>query len=155
MHPPVLLLELWPYRTFHAGADSQRAMAEKRVLIGVTGSVAAIKIPELVQQLLQISSMKERWLIKFGVVHKPDNDPISFVQPQLDVQLVATKSALHFFDPTALPVKCHIDEEEWVRIKMYTVPSLNSHRPAPLQERNLKGLAHETIPLLSFDYYFF
>ena len=35
-------------------------MAEKRVLIGVTGSVAAIKIPELVQQLLQISSMKER-----------------------------------------------------------------------------------------------
>ena len=34
---------------------------------------------------------------------------------QLDVQVVATKSALHFFEPSALPVKCHIDEEEWVR----------------------------------------
>ena len=35
-------------------------MAEKKVMIGVTESVAAIKIPELVRQLRKISSMKER-----------------------------------------------------------------------------------------------
>ena len=31
---------------------------EKKVLIGVTGSVAAIKLQELVQQLLQMNSLK-------------------------------------------------------------------------------------------------
>ena len=34
---------------------------------------------------------------------------------QLDVQVIATKHALHFFDPSLLPVKCHVDQEEWVR----------------------------------------
>ena len=99
-------------------------MAEKRVLIGVTGSVAAIKIPELVQQLMQIDSMKERWFITLVsstqlIIPVHMHDMLS-LQPhvQLDVQLVATKSALHFFDPTSLPVKCHIDEEEWVRISV-------------------------------------
>ena len=34
---------------------------------------------------------------------------------QLDVQVITTKHALHFFDPSLLSVKCHVDEEEWVR----------------------------------------
>lgn len=60
-------------------------------------------------------------MINFGVKHTTDISvrTIFSLQPQLDVQLVATKSALHFFDPTSLPVKCHIDEEEWVRITVY------------------------------------
>ena len=33
-------------------------MSEKKVLIGVTGSVAAIKLQELVQLLLQVDSVK-------------------------------------------------------------------------------------------------
>ncbi len=37
-------------------------------------------------------------------------------QVQLEIQVVATKASLHFFDITKLPVKCYTDEEEWVII---------------------------------------
>ena len=30
--------------------------------------------------------------------------------------MVATKAGLYFFDASALPVKCHTDEDEWVGI---------------------------------------
>ena len=35
---------------------------------------------------------------------------------QLDVEVVATKRATHFFDSTRLGCKCHLDEDEWVGI---------------------------------------
>ncbi|MEZ6142654.1 MAG: flavoprotein [Zavarzinella sp.] len=60
------------------------------VLLGVTGSVAAIKTPELVQLLLEAGH---------------------------EVQVVTTHSALYFFDPASLnthrTVRLITDEDEW------------------------------------------
>ena len=64
-------------------------------------------------------------------MHISDRSTMFLFQPQLNVQLVATKSALHFFDPTSLPVKCHIDEEEWVRIIQIIVGPCSCSPSAP------------------------
>ncbi len=58
-----------------------------RVLLGVTGSVAAIRTPPLVEALL-------------GAGH--------------EVQVVATRAALYFFDPAGITsARVHRDEDEW------------------------------------------
>lgn len=33
---------------------------------------------------------------------------------QLNVQVVSTQSALHFFDPKEILVKCYTDADEWI-----------------------------------------
>ena len=33
---------------------------------------------------------------------------------QVQVQVVATRASLHFFEPQKLPVKCWTDSDEWV-----------------------------------------
>ena len=33
---------------------------------------------------------------------------------QVEVKVVSTQKALHFFDAAKLPVTCHTDSEEWV-----------------------------------------
>lgn len=58
-----------------------------RVLVGVTGSVAALKLPLLVFQLLQL--------------------------PGVDVRVVTTEHATHFFKPAEVPVKIYSDKDEW------------------------------------------
>jgi phosphopantothenoylcysteine decarboxylase len=81
----------------------------KNVLVGVTGSVAAIKVPELVQKLTGFNGLEvsdthfDCYLEKINVLFL-----------QLNVQVVTTKAALHFFNAEAIPVKCYKDEEEWV-----------------------------------------
>uniref|UniRef100_A0A8C5EPY8 Phosphopantothenoylcysteine decarboxylase n=1 Tax=Gouania willdenowi TaxID=441366 RepID=A0A8C5EPY8_GOUWI len=57
------------------------------VLVGVTGSVAALKLPQLVSQLLQL--------------------------PQVDVRVVTTEHAQHFYDPSEVSVKIYSDNDEW------------------------------------------
>ena len=56
------------------------------ILLGVTGSVAAIYTPELTDDLRQAGH---------------------------EVRVVATKSALYFFDPAKLTVPLILDEDEW------------------------------------------
>src|ERR1700687_4691935 len=56
------------------------------VLLGVTGSVAAIKVPALCEQLTKAGHA---------------------------VQVVATRAALYFFSPAELTVPVHRDEDEW------------------------------------------
>ncbi|XP_061078663.1 phosphopantothenoylcysteine decarboxylase isoform X1 [Conger conger] len=58
-----------------------------RVLVGVTGSVAALKLPLLVSQLLEL--------------------------PGVDVQVVATAHATHFYSPEEVPVRIYTDKDEW------------------------------------------
>jgi phosphopantothenoylcysteine decarboxylase len=61
-----------------------------RVLLGVTGSVAAIKTPELVRALIEAGH---------------------------EVKVVATPRAVYFFDPESVPPGILIrDEDEWPRI---------------------------------------
>ncbi len=58
----------------------------RNILLGVTGSVAAIKVPELYNELKNIG---------------------------YDVKVVATKSGKYFLDRIQEKVPCHFDEEEW------------------------------------------
>lgn len=57
------------------------------VLVGVTGSVAALKLPLLVSQLLQL--------------------------PEVDVRVVTTEHAKHFYNPAEISVKVYSDKDEW------------------------------------------
>ncbi|KAM7414639.1 hypothetical protein PAMA_019452 [Pampus argenteus] len=57
------------------------------VLVGVTGSVAALKLPLLVSQLLQL--------------------------PGVDVRVVTTEHAKHFYNAAEVPVKLYSDKDEW------------------------------------------
>eukprot|EP00047_Mylnosiga_fluctuans_P022099 m.113573 g.113573 ORF g.113573 m.113573 type:complete len:250 (+) comp9137_c0_seq4:1134-1883(+) len=70
-------------------ADVRRGASARRprVLVGVTGSVAAIKLPELVQLL----------------------------QADYEVAVVCTEHSKHFFDAAAIAVACtlHTDADEW------------------------------------------
>ncbi|XP_071260554.1 phosphopantothenoylcysteine decarboxylase isoform X1 [Salvelinus alpinus] len=58
-----------------------------RVLVGVTGSVAALKVPLLVSQLLEL--------------------------PGVDVRVVTTEHAKHFYDPAEVAVRVYSDANEW------------------------------------------
>ncbi|KAG9489509.1 phosphopantothenoylcysteine decarboxylase [Eleutherodactylus coqui] len=58
-----------------------------RVLVGVTGSVAALKLPVLVSGLLQI--------------------------PEVEVQVVTTERAKHFYNIQDIPVPIYSDDDEW------------------------------------------
>ncbi|OAV91455.1 hypothetical protein, variant 1 [Puccinia triticina 1-1 BBBD Race 1] len=73
--------------------EEQSKPGKLNVLIGTSGSVATIKLPTIVQELSKYE--------------------------MLEVQVVTTPSALHFFEPSQLvtakgePVKVWTDEEEW------------------------------------------
>lgn len=77
------------------------------VLIGVTGSVAALKLPLLVSELLQISGV--------------------------DVRVVTTEHAQHFYNSVDVPVKIYSDADEW---------ELWKHRSDPVLHIELRRWAH-------------
>ncbi|XP_066491859.1 phosphopantothenoylcysteine decarboxylase isoform X2 [Tiliqua scincoides] len=70
-----------------------------RILIGVTGSVAALKLPLLVLELLKI--------------------------PSLEVRVVTTENAKHFYNPQEVPVPLYSDTDEWQLWKGRTDPVLH------------------------------
>lgn len=69
------------------------------VLVGVTGSVAALKLPLLVSQLLQLTGV--------------------------DVRVVTTEHAKHFYNPSDVPVKVYSDKDEWELWKQRSDPVLH------------------------------
>lgn len=77
-------------------------MEEKNILIGCTGSVASLKIPILVKELLE----KNR---------------------NFKIQIITTEHAKHFFKETELPenVKLWSDEDEWSSWKNHGDPVLH------------------------------
>ncbi|XP_067056441.1 phosphopantothenoylcysteine decarboxylase-like isoform X2 [Acropora muricata] len=60
----------------------------KNILIGVTGSVASVKLSRLVEELL-------------------------LLQPKPNIQVIATDHSTHFFDEEKIPVKVYRDRDEW------------------------------------------
>uniref|UniRef100_A0A3P8U0H4 Phosphopantothenoylcysteine decarboxylase n=1 Tax=Amphiprion percula TaxID=161767 RepID=A0A3P8U0H4_AMPPE len=68
-------------------ADLLESPGTFRVLVGVTGSVAALKLPLLVSQLLQL--------------------------PGVDVRVVTTEHAKHFYNAAEVSVKIYTDKDEW------------------------------------------
>lgn len=81
---------------FNSTASSS---SQFRVLVGVTGSVAALKLPLLVARLLEL--------------------------PGVDVQVVATDHATHFFSPEEIPVRIYSDKDEWQMWKRRSDPVLH------------------------------
>ncbi|KAL4005756.1 hypothetical protein ACER0C_005469 [Sarotherodon galilaeus] len=69
------------------------------VLVGVTGSVAALKLPLLVSQLLELSGV--------------------------DVRVVTTEHAKHFYNPAEVSVKIYSDKDEWELWKQRSDPVLH------------------------------
>ncbi|KAM4733680.1 phosphopantothenoylcysteine decarboxylase [Anableps anableps] len=67
--------------------DLSKSYGTFRVLVGVTGSVAALKLPVLVSELLQL--------------------------PGMDVRVVTTEHAKHFYNPSDVSVKIYTDKDEW------------------------------------------
>ncbi|XP_008155276.2 phosphopantothenoylcysteine decarboxylase isoform X1 [Eptesicus fuscus] len=70
-----------------------------RVLVGVTGSVAALKLPLLVSKLLDI--------------------------PGVEVAVVTTERAKHFYSPQDIPVTLYSDKDEWEMWKCRSDPVLH------------------------------
>ncbi|XP_028630295.1 phosphopantothenoylcysteine decarboxylase isoform X6 [Grammomys surdaster] len=69
------------------------------VLVGVTGSVAALKLPLLVSKLLDI--------------------------PGLEVTVVTTERAKHFYSTQDVPVTLYSDADEWEMWKRRSDPVLH------------------------------
>ncbi|XP_056137603.1 phosphopantothenoylcysteine decarboxylase [Lampris incognitus] len=81
------------------GPDLLSLPGEFRVLVGVTGSVAALKLPLLVSQLLQL--------------------------PGVDVRVVTTEHAKHFYDVTEVGVRVYSDKDEWEQWTQRSDPVLH------------------------------
>uniref|UniRef100_A0A8C7ZW44 Phosphopantothenoylcysteine decarboxylase n=1 Tax=Oryzias sinensis TaxID=183150 RepID=A0A8C7ZW44_9TELE len=79
--------------------ESLNSSGNFRVLVGVTGSVAALKLPALVDQLLQL--------------------------PGVDVRVVTTEHAKHFYNHAEVAVKIYSDKDEWELWKQRTDPVLH------------------------------
>ncbi|XP_065830101.1 phosphopantothenoylcysteine decarboxylase-like [Oscarella lobularis] len=96
-----------------------------RVLLGCTGSVASIKVPDLCQKLVAIGT---------------------------DVRVIATEHAVHFFDPSSLDpsVRLYRDADEWTTWNRMHDPVLHIELRrwadamviAPLDANTLSKLAH-------------
>ncbi|XP_028921640.1 phosphopantothenoylcysteine decarboxylase [Ornithorhynchus anatinus] len=69
------------------------------ILVGVTGSVAALKLPLLISGLLEI--------------------------PMLEVAVVTTERAKHFYSPDAIPTTLYSDADEWEMWKGRSDPVLH------------------------------
>ncbi|XP_074488926.1 phosphopantothenoylcysteine decarboxylase isoform X2 [Sebastes fasciatus] len=84
---------------FDVKSDLLTSCGTFRVLVGVTGSVAALKLPLLVTQLLQL--------------------------PGVDVRVVTTEHAKHFYNPAEVSVKIYSDKDEWELWTQRTDPVLH------------------------------
>ncbi|XP_060779844.1 phosphopantothenoylcysteine decarboxylase isoform X2 [Neoarius graeffei] len=106
------------------------------VLLGVTGSVAALKLPLLVSQLLEI--------------------------PGIELRVVTTDHATHFFKVAEVPVRVYTDQDEWetciVRAwdmsrPLLFCPAMNTamwqHPITAQQVAKLQGFGYVEIPCIS------
>ncbi|XP_015728050.1 phosphopantothenoylcysteine decarboxylase isoform X1 [Coturnix japonica] len=83
----------------HAETSPSVPREKFHVLVGVTGSVAALKLPLLISGLLEI--------------------------PGLEVKVVTTERAKHFYNPQEIPVTLYSDEDEWQLWKGRSDPVLH------------------------------
>ncbi|XP_067358736.1 phosphopantothenoylcysteine decarboxylase isoform X1 [Channa argus] len=79
--------------------DLQKSQGEFCILIGVTGSVAALKLPILVSQLRLLSGV--------------------------DIRVVTTEYAKHFYNPEEVSTKIYSDKDEWKLWRQRSDPVLH------------------------------
>ncbi|XP_071964042.1 phosphopantothenoylcysteine decarboxylase-like [Antedon mediterranea] len=80
-------------------SETVKKPVQQRVLVGCTGSVAAIKIPQIITELCKLN--------------------------QVDVQVVCTNHSTHFFNPDELDVRLFRDEDEWTTWSKISDPVLH------------------------------
>ena len=119
---------------------STTTLRPRHVLIGATGSVASIKIPTLIQQLLA-----------------------SFNDGDVEVRVVATDAAMHFFKASDIkPIEVLTDAREWQEWKRISDPVLHIELRnwadicviAPLDANTLAKLANGLCDNLLVCFYF-
>ncbi|XP_064312875.1 phosphopantothenoylcysteine decarboxylase isoform X2 [Phalacrocorax carbo] len=88
-----------PEPGFPAQKSSSVLQKKSCILLGVTGSVAALKLPLLITELLKI--------------------------PGLEVKVVTTERAKHFYNVQEIPVTLYSDEDEWQLWKGRSDPVLH------------------------------
>lgn len=106
------------------------------ILIGATGSVASIKVPQIVEKLSQLKI--------------PVKDVIPERQRSIHVRVIATEHAKHFFNPKDLSVLVYEDSDEWACWKGRSDPVLHIELRkwadvlviAPLDANTLSKLAN-------------
>ncbi|KFV63737.1 Phosphopantothenoylcysteine decarboxylase, partial [Dryobates pubescens] len=98
-----------------AGRSSSVPQKRYHVLVGVTGSVAALKLPLLVAELLKI--------------------------PGLEVKVVTTERAKHFYSAQEIPVTLYSDEDEWQGSSLCSAPQLWRGRSDPVLHIELRRWA--------------
>ncbi|XP_030354257.1 phosphopantothenoylcysteine decarboxylase isoform X2 [Strigops habroptila] len=116
-----------------AGNCSSMPQRNYHVLVGVTGSVAALKLPLLVAELLKITG--------------------------LEVKVVTTERAKHFYNAQEIPVPLYSDEDEWqtcvirawdLSKPLFFCPAMNTamwEHPLTAQHvEQLKGFGYTEIP---------
>lgn len=82
------------------------ASGKKNLLMGVTGSVATIKIVPIVTQLLPVRQENTMYTM---------SPPHLTSYQTFNIRLVTTKRALHFFKPADIPRAVQVlqDDDEW------------------------------------------
>ncbi|XP_062468194.1 phosphopantothenoylcysteine decarboxylase isoform X2 [Pezoporus occidentalis] len=116
-----------------AGRSSSVPQRNYRVLVGVTGSVAALKLPLLIAELLKIT--------------------------ELEVKVVTTERAKHFYNVQEIPVTLYSDEDEWktcvirawdLSKPLLFCPAMNTamweHPITARHVEQLKGFGYTEIP---------
>ncbi|KAM5243120.1 phosphopantothenoylcysteine decarboxylase isoform 1-T1 [Hipposideros larvatus] len=108
-----------PHMEPKASCPSAAPLAERQfhVLVGVSGSVAALKLPLLVSRLLDVP----------GILLQEKFKALSNEQHQLEVAVVTTERAKHFYSPQDIPVTLYNDTDEWEMWKCRSDPVLHIH----------------------------
>ncbi|XP_060030195.1 phosphopantothenoylcysteine decarboxylase isoform X2 [Erinaceus europaeus] len=86
-----------------------------RILVGVTGSVAALKLPLLVSKLLDIP----------GLLSRDDTRLWAVLGQRVEVAVVSTERAKHFYSSQDIPVTLYSDADEWEMWKRRSDPVLH------------------------------
>uniref|UniRef100_A0A8C3J1T3 Flavoprotein domain-containing protein n=1 Tax=Calidris pygmaea TaxID=425635 RepID=A0A8C3J1T3_9CHAR len=112
-----------PEPGFPAEKSSSATPKTFRVLVGVTGSVAALKLPLLIAELLKI--------------------------PGLEVKVVTTERAKHFYNAQEIPVTLYSDEDEW-RVSCSSFGDCKGFCPVPTSHTSCnssRSLTHSCLLL--------
>ncbi|XP_037591164.1 phosphopantothenoylcysteine decarboxylase isoform X2 [Cebus imitator] len=120
-----------PHMEPKATCPAAACLVERKfhVLVGVTGSVAALKLPLLVSKLLDIPGLHGMGQPHWEEPWKPQSTcscegPHAF-HLQLEVAVVTTERAKHFYNPQDIPVSLYSDADEWEMWKCRTDPVLH------------------------------
>lgn len=108
-------------------AETARKQGHIHVLLITTGSVASIKAPLIVSELLSVSLPRKKFLHKVHVLR-----PVADQYENVSIQVVATNSSLEFYkkeDIEKTGIIVWTDADEWtVGLKSRHYSSLNLSR---------------------------